>query len=302
MNAPKILPKLTGLLAAACVTAAPGLVTPAAATTAFPTPVPANAEYVALGSSFASGPGVPSTLDPSCARSSGNYANLVATGLQLRLTDVTCGGATTLNLVSAPQTLLTGEQRAPQIDALTSTTDLVTITVGGNDVNYIGDLLRNSCSAPNSAPVPPLLQSLCTRPDTAATQQALSEVRGKLVSTVDAVRAVAPEARIVLVDYATVLPRNAKPCAALPLRGKQIRYSLDVARQLKRATKHAARQSGAELVKLSKASRGHDVCSAKPWVTGWEFGPDFMAGGTVPYHPNAAGMTAAADLIAKHLG
>ena len=36
-------------------------------------------------------------------------------------------------------------------------------------------------------------------------------------------------------------------------------------------------------------------------MTGWEFG-DLLAGGVAPYHPNAAGMCAVADLVVHHLG
>ncbi|SDS84459.1 Lysophospholipase L1 [Nocardioides scoriae] len=302
MNSSRSLKRIATISASGCVAAVAAILSsPAAAIAAAPTPVPVGAEYVALGSSFASGPGVPTTLDPFCARSRGNYAHVLASGLQLQLTDVTCGGATSDNIVSTSQKLPIGGQRAPQINAVTANADLVTITIGGNDVNYIGDLYRNSCQAPNNAPIPAIFASACTPANPAATQGALSVVQSKIVATVQAVQAKAPEARIVLVDYTTVLPQNAKPCTALPLTTEQIKYSLDVARQLQLATKHAAQQSGAELVELSKASRGHDVCSDDPWVTGWEFGPDFLFGGKVPYHPNAAGMQAASDLIAAHL-
>ena len=50
--------------------------------------------YVALGSSFASGPGIDPLLDARCGRSGSNYAHLVAERLGYDLVDVTCGGAT----------------------------------------------------------------------------------------------------------------------------------------------------------------------------------------------------------------
>ncbi len=301
MRTSRLLPALTSFLAAACMSTTWALIPVSPATAATPRPLAPGGEYVALGSSFASGPGVPRTIDPSCARSSGNYAHLLAAALELQLEDVTCASATTANLTDTPQTLLLGGQRPPQLDSVTATTDLVTITIGGNDVNYIGDLWRNSCSAPNNAPVPAVFASLCAPPSPGATQEALASVTAKLTSTVLAVKSKAPEARVVLVDYLTLLPQNAEPCAALPLSSEQIKYSLDVARRLQLATKHAAQRAGAELVELSKASRGHGVCSDDPWVTGWGFSPDFLVGGTVPYHPNAAGMSAAADLLAEHL-
>lgn len=49
----------------------------------------------------------------------------------LNLVDVSCGGATTAHILGAWSEL------APQIDAVTSDTKLVTVTIGGNDLNYV---------------------------------------------------------------------------------------------------------------------------------------------------------------------
>ena len=57
-----------------------------------------GARYVAMGSSFAAGPGVgpvtPGT-PPRCGRGTLNYPNLLAQKLKLDLVDATCSGATT---------------------------------------------------------------------------------------------------------------------------------------------------------------------------------------------------------------
>src|SRR3954463_13481026 len=100
--------------------------------------------YVALGSSFASGPGIEPILDPGCGRSSANYAHLVAERLGYELVDVTSGGATVDDVLSRPQALLLGGRVPPQIEALRPDADLVTLTVGGNDVDYLLTLLRCS--------------------------------------------------------------------------------------------------------------------------------------------------------------
>jgi hypothetical protein len=47
-------------------------------------------------------------------------------------------------------------------------------------------------------------------------------------------------------------------------------------------------------------SAAHAVGTAEPWVTGWVFG-DLLAGDVAPYHPNAAGMRAVADLLVAQL-
>ena len=63
----------------------------------------------------------------SCGRSDRNYPNLIAAQFELTLTDVTCGAATIPNVVDTAQ-----GDNPPQLQALSATTDLVTVTVGGN--------------------------------------------------------------------------------------------------------------------------------------------------------------------------
>ncbi len=70
-----------------------------------------------------------------------SYSRLLAAQLRLRLTDASCGGATTAHVL-APWNELPA-----QIDAVTSDTRLVTITIGGNDLNYMGVLFAASCHA-----------------------------------------------------------------------------------------------------------------------------------------------------------
>ena len=83
-----------------------------------------ESKYVALGSSYAAGPGVPTQSGGACARSSGNYPSLVAAKLHLALVDVSCSGATTANVLTLSQ-----GTNAPQLDAVTSDTSLVTFKV-----------------------------------------------------------------------------------------------------------------------------------------------------------------------------
>jgi lysophospholipase L1-like esterase len=97
-------------------------------------PIPAGSRYVAMGSSFASRPGLPSRVPSSprrAGRSTGNYAHLVARELGLDLHDVTFSGATTSDLLSP-----SASGTVAQLDAVTPETSLVTITAGGNDVGF----------------------------------------------------------------------------------------------------------------------------------------------------------------------
>ncbi|KAF3389558.1 hypothetical protein F1880_003458 [Penicillium rolfsii] len=99
-----------------------------------------------LGSSFAAGPGVPPQIEPRAARRSGqNYPHLLAQQLNAELADLTVSGATLLNITVDPQTAPFSKETFPvQISNLPEDADIVTITAGGNDINYIGGMLYDA--------------------------------------------------------------------------------------------------------------------------------------------------------------
>lgn len=265
-----------------------------------------GAKYVAMGSSYASGPGVTVSADNSpnrCQRSADNYAHQLARKRKLLLTDVSCGGATTTNLL-APW----GELPA-QLDAITSDTALVTITIGGNDVGFAGGLIFGSCEANlPSSDVPAMCAGirqwrqsnpqgrspLLVPPDEAAWLK-LSAAMDRVALEV---RRRAPNARLVFVDYIRVLPDSAL-CAEAPLSAEAAERARATAIRLARITAETARRAGAGLVRASDLSRGHEVCQKLPWVTGFTV----PAGSTnfAPYHPNLAAMTAIADALDRQL-
>ena len=125
---------------------------------------------------------------------------------------------------------------------------------------------------------------------------ALAEMESKLTRMVEAVQAKAPTARIILVDYPTVLPEDGKPCSAIPIPQERQKFLTQVARELSNATKHAAQQTGTEFIAASRDSRGHDACSTSPWMTGYDFSPGLAA-----MHPNEAGHAAVATSVIRHL-
>ncbi|MGY1815675.1 SGNH/GDSL hydrolase family protein [Blastococcus sp. SYSU D00820] len=253
---------------------------------------------VALGSSFAAGPGIEPLVEPRCGRSARNYAHLVAERLGYALVDVSSGGATIDDVLTRPQALMAGGTVPPQLDAVTGDADLVTVTVGGNDVEYLLTLLRCSYRADPAGAPAGSGAFFGTPVDQAAVLPALAALPARLAGLVTAVRERAPRARIVLVDYLTVVPDDATP--AFPMSEEDRAFCADVGRRLEAATAEAADGAGAELLRASAISRGHAVGSAQPWVTGWVFG-DLARGGLAPYHPNAAGMAAVADALVAHL-
>jgi lysophospholipase L1-like esterase len=262
--------------------------------------VPPGSRYLAMGSSFASGPGVTQPADPGrCMRSADNYAHQLARRRNLQLVDVTCGGATTAHILGSWGEL------PPQVDALTPDTRLVTVTIGGNDVNYIGGLLRASCQAGRDAAASPICRYFAgashpggpapARPD----DKAWSQAAAGLEQIVQEVRRRAPAARLVFVDYFTVLPEHGL-CSQTPLSEAAAAQGRDTAQRLAQLTAEVGRRNHVDVVRMSDLSRDHDACARAPWVTG--FLPPPGAQHFMPYHPNLAGMTAAADALDRELG
>lgn len=301
----KTMRKLTATIGACALATALTAVPTQAAPDVGPRP---GTKYVALGSSYAAGAGVgpadPNDTGGLCGRTMAAYPALVARSLGLQLTNATCGGATTENVTSVPQkvTYPVAGTLEPQINAVQTDTELVTITIGGNDVNFVGNLYAEACLGDLAAnPASPLANALkeyglCTPLSDENVKAALAASEDKLTRTVEAVQAKSPKARIILVDYPAVLPENGKPCQALPISQDRQKFLLDVARELSSATKHAAQRTGTEFVAASKVSRHHDACSADPWMTGYDFSP-----GVAAMHPNRAGHANIATAVMHQL-
>lgn len=270
-------------LRAALLVLATLLATPALAK---PAPVPEGARYVALGSSFAAGPGVgPNTpgTPPRCGRGTLNYPNLLAARLKLSLTDATCSGATTEHVLGP------WNEVPPQIESVTADARLVTITIGGNDVNFVGNIFAAAC------------EKMATPDPRCQKWREISEAEWKgdeerMRKIVREVRLRAPDARIVFVDYITVLPPKGA-CAAVPISEERMAYSRGVAKRLAKLTAKIARTEKAEVFRFSALSKTHAPCSDEPWSNGLTA----PQGDGIPVHPNRAGHEAAATALAKYL-
>lgn len=258
-------------------------------------PPAGGGEYVALGSSFAAGPGVGGRAPGSpvlCIRSDGNYARLLAARRSLDLTDVSCSGATALHVLEGGPFF-----QRPQIEAVRPHTRLVTITVGGNDVAYIGNLAAWSC-ARTPAAVPRLWRrvacSIAPRDDI---DVAFTRMEEQLRRIATEARARAPDARIIFVDYVTVLPDSGSCPDRMPLEEEQIARAREVAERLSAVTARVAREGGAGLVQASELSRQHHVCADEPWVFSYVFPHSPLAYGPLYYHPNEQAMAAVAAAL-----
>ncbi|WP_052583968.1 SGNH/GDSL hydrolase family protein, partial [Saccharomonospora iraqiensis] len=220
--------------------------------------------YVALGDSYTSAPGTgdPVGAPPGCQRSDNNYPRLVAERLDVaHLTDVSCGGATTEHAVV--------EQRTPrgtnpaQLDAVSHATSLVTLGFGGNDVGLVDLAVR--CAGAASA------RARCAPGEGGDTVELGSRVDDAAESVgdlVEAVRERAPQARVVVVGYPSILPDDAEACGHLPYSTAEIdllRGGLDA---LDDALREVAQRQDVVFADTRADTRGHGVCApeSRRWI------------------------------------
>jgi lysophospholipase L1-like esterase len=240
-----------------------------------------GAKYVAMGSSFAAGPGVTTQADDPptrCTRSQDNYAHQLARRHGLNLTDVSCSGATTAHLLGSWNEL------KPQLDAVDANTRLVTVTIGGNDVGFTAGLNAAACAAKGGAtPCPPT--------PAPPGDQAWADLETHLTQIAGEVHRRAPAARLVFVDYTTVLPAEGT-CPALLLTEAQAAASREINRHVVAITAKVAQGTGSGLVTASAITAPHDACSAEPWANGYPAPP-----GGAAFHPRREAHTAIADAL-----
>ncbi len=252
----------------------------------------------ALGSSFAAGPTLEPVADRAAMRSARNYPHLLAESLGAELVDLTVSGATVATVLDSPQVIAPGVSFAPQVTGMPADADLVTVTAGGNDLRFIGSMLYTAWSRHD--PTGPMAAMM--RPDYAggipvATPAAVRAVADGLAAVVDAIRSRAQRARIVLVDYLTVLDPDSRS-GMVAYRDEELSAFRGLQAALADGIAGAAERSGADLLAVSELSRGHGVGSAEPWVCDFIAEPRRTAGS---FHPNPAGMRAVADALVRRL-
>ncbi len=249
--------------------------------------LPPKSRFVSLGSSFAAGVGIgqmQATKQSRCGRTVNNYATLLAARRNLDLIDVSCGGATTEHVLGPWNEL------PAQIDAVTRDARLVSITIGGNDLRFVAWLRAGSCRAGavagpcGSVPLP-------VEADYLKLDRSLRAIAAE-------VRRRAPAARLVFVPY--VAMNSEKPCSLETISAPDAAEARIMAQRLAATTRAAARASHADVLDVDVASKGHTPCSPVPWSMG--LAPGYQRSQGAPWHPNAAGHVAIADMLDKLLG
>jgi lysophospholipase L1-like esterase len=244
-----------------------------APTTTASAPTPGT-PYVALGDSFTAGPGIdPQQPDAGfCQRSERNWPTLLAERLDVAVSDVSCAGATTADLVS---TLASG--------VLDGGPRVVTISSGGNDGGLFSALLR-ACAGGSGT---------CADYVDGQVPDTLARTADDLAGLLEQVTAAAPDAQVILVGYPRIAPESGT-CATIGIRDTAPVLEAETA--LDAALAKAAGSADVPYVSLRAGSLGHDACAG---AEAWTNGISAPTGDGIVFHPNARGMAAVADIVAQ---
>ncbi len=278
-----------GAVLAACAAALAGaLAAPASARADAP------AAYVALGDSYTSAPLVlPLSSAPlDCFQSQRNYPHLAAAALGLSLDDVSCAGADTGDLSTAQF----GDQPA-QFDALTPSTQVVTVGIGGNDNSTFLTALGGCAgidlvAGQNSG-------SLCRLAFGDTFADNIAADRANVEGALQRVHQLSPSARVFVVGYPDILPQSGSCFSSIPVTTGDVAYLNGVELDLNAMLRGAAQGGGATFVDTYAGSVGHDACRAEGtrWVE-----PLLPATDAFSVHPNADGQAADAAAVEAAIG
>jgi lysophospholipase L1-like esterase len=216
--------------------------------------------YVAMGDSYSSGVGTGSyTLDSACKRSVYAYPYLFSQKHTMgSFNFVACSGAKTSDLI------------AKQLPFLNATTNLVTMTIGGNDIGFAS-----------------LIQQ-CTLSDcTAALVNTTANLNSTLAPALDTafadVKQAAPNATVIVLGYPRVF--STSTCfGTLGITSTEEKDANALADALESVISYYAGKYSFTYRSAISSWTGHAVCSSSPWLNGLNL---FNTGES--YHPNKAG-------------
>ncbi|MET3805898.1 lysophospholipase L1-like esterase [Nakamurella sp. UYEF19] len=252
---PLALALLTVLLTAV-LTAVTALTAGAAG--AAPPPV----RYVALGDSYSSGLGAGSSYTGgSCDRSGGAFSALwSASHAPASYTSLACAGATTATVMSS------------QLPSVASTTTLISITAGGNDVGFAN--IMTTCALHGT--------SDCVAAVNDAENAANMSLPAQLDRTYSAISSAAPAAKVVVLSYPLFYQLHVWYCVGLSETSRtKIDEGINLVDDL---TAAAAGRHGFTFADVRSAFAGHQLCSGSKWLHAVD-----LAHIQESYHPTASG-------------
>jgi lysophospholipase L1-like esterase len=257
---------------------------------------------LALGDSYSSGEGAGNyepgtdTADNSCHRSRNAWPTLVAEQRNLQpVPSLACSGARLADVLAGRPTG-EAERRLSQVGRIRGDPDLITITIGGNDLGFrkvLQHCILSDCVADYHRPSGDVLNAEIDR------------LARHLPDAYRTVQAAAPGARVVVVDYPKLFPdsdpRNPTPnCAAgrliTPAEGNYLNREVERADV---AILDAARKAGVSGIDVSTAFNGGELtCSGKQFLNHANLRRKLFSGS---FHPNADGQERLARAVSNAL-
>jgi lysophospholipase L1-like esterase len=220
--------------------------------------------YVALGDSYSSGVGAGSYISSSgsCERSSKAYPERWAAATSpASFVSVACSGADTSDVINS------------QVSALSTSTTLVSITIGGNDAGFSS--VMETCVLSST--------STCLNAVSAAENFVSTQLPARLEATLQAVRSHAPDAKIVVLGYPDLYDLSkSSSCIGL---STSDRTALNTgANDLDNALSTAAKVNYDSYIDVRSQFAGHEICDSASWLNSVDI---FAISSS--YHPTAAG-------------
>jgi lysophospholipase L1-like esterase len=239
-------------------TAAAGLVTATSAHAAAPV------NYVALGDSYSSGLGAGDYISSagSCDRSTNAYPEQWAgANSPASFVSAACSGATTADVL------------ASQVSALSASTTLVSITIGGNDAGF-SHVMETCVLAPTSS---------CLNAIATAEAFITSQLPARLDATLHAIATDAPNAKVVVLGYPDLYDLS-KSGSCIGLSTSDRTALNQGADELDAALQAAAQANNDTFADVRAQFAGHEICDSGSWL----HSVDIFAISS-SYHPTAAG-------------
>jgi lysophospholipase L1-like esterase len=239
-------------------TAIAGLVTATSADAAGPV------NYVALGDSYSSGLGAGDYISASgsCDRSTRAYPEQWAgANSPASFVSVACSGATTADVL------------ASQVSALSASTTLVSITIGGNDAGFSS--VMETCVLAST--------SRCVNAVKAADAFVAGQLPARLDTTLHTIAADAPNAKVVVLGYPDLYDLS-KSGSCIGLSTSDRAALNQGAADLDAALQAAAKASKDAFADVRSQFAGHEICDSGSWLHSVDI---FDISSS--YHPTAAG-------------
>jgi lysophospholipase L1-like esterase len=221
-------------------------------------------DYIALGDSYSSGVGAPGQSGLCLRGSSGYPAQWARRNSPATYRNVACGGA------------VTSDVQLFQVPYLSKKTDLVSVTIGGNDAGFAPAVI--TCTLSSDAG--------CAAVVATAHDYVTDVLPGKLDATYRAIRQHAPNAQVVVLSYPILFDTTSASCGVGGMSLAKRRSLNSGAQDLDELIKDRARAAGFTFADVRAGFTGHGICAASPWLNGLTVIPP-----TDSFHPNANGYT-----------